>query len=110
MENLTVAVHSVQVPHVADGKEERNIPVTLGMAAFLLGGVVTLIGLMMTLGDRFVSQAVFDARMSSMTSDFSRQIGDVRADFRIEIANLRADLLGSPSRAATGETNVGGNR
>lgn len=71
---------------------EKQIPLTLGLAGMLLGGIVTLIIMLTSLGDRFVSQTAFDLQIKVLSAEFTKQISEVRSDLKGDIADLRADL------------------
>lgn len=67
-------------------RDERNIPITMGLLITLVGGVATLVVMLLNLQDRFVSGPVLDSKLSAVRSELT-------ADFTTKIERLRSDLI-----------------
>jgi hypothetical protein len=70
---------------MVDTRDERQIPVTVGLLTLLLGGVATLVVMLMNLQDRFVTTALLDAKLTALSSDIDSKIQRLRSDLLEEI-------------------------
>jgi hypothetical protein len=83
--------------------DERKIPVTTGLLALLLGGVATLLLMLFSVQDRFVSADMLDARLKLLSAEIDIKLErfrtDVAADLRAQIETVRQQMAKEPQSA-----------